>query len=270
MISSPRRGPRITVAGALLLALAACGGAPSAPPDQSAGAPSAAETDRTPEFCNTLVQIESVFASSPPLEVLPPDQVQGVIDQQLAALEPLFATAQETAPDDVAGDVDRLVETTRTGLTTGDFSGTEDPAFAASEDAVDEKALAACGFEETSVTATDFEYQGMPDSLAAGESAVTLTNEGNQIHEIAIARINDDVTMPVEELLSLPMEEALASVQLVGIVFAAPGETDTSFIDAQPGRYVATCFIPDGTTLTAEGTGPPHFVLGMLKEFTVA
>jgi len=193
-----------------------------------------------------------------------------VMAQQLAALEPLFATAQETAPEAVSADVTTLTDATTQGLSTGDFSASENPEFAAAEDSVDEAMLAECGFAQTSVTAVNFEYQGLPDSLTAGESAIMLTNEGDQLHEIAIARINDGVTMSAEEILALPMEQALGSVQLVGIVFAAPGETDSSFIDAAAGDYVAVCFIPDGTTMEGPGDGPPHFVLGMLQEFTVA
>jgi hypothetical protein len=34
------------------------------------------------------------------------------------------------------------------------------------------------------------------------------------------------------------------------------------------GRYGAACFIPQGTTHSTEGSGPPHFTLGMFAEFT--
>jgi type II secretory pathway component PulK len=75
--------------------------------------------------------------------------------------------------------------------------------------------------------------------------------------------------MSAAELLALREQEALAMVQIVGITYAAPGETTTTFVDAQPGRYFAACFLPEGTTPTAEGHGPPHFTPGMLEEFTV-
>jgi hypothetical protein len=268
MTRSTRRGVPL-VAAALLTALTACGSAP-APAAPAAPVTPDAAADRTPEFCSTLVQIDTVFSSSPPIEALPPEAVPGVLAQQLQALEPLFATAQETAPEALAADVDTLVETTTQALSTGDFSATQSPAFSTAEDNVDSTALADCGFTETSVTAVNFEYQGLPDSLPAGESAVTLTNEGEDLHEVVLARINDDVTLPAEEVLALPMEEALASVQLVGIVVVPPGATDTVFVDASPGRYAVACFIPEGTTLAGPGEGPPHFTLGMLKELTVA
>lgn len=268
MSASIRRGSPF-VAAALLVSLTACGGAPAAPPPAAAAAPTTA-ADRTPEFCSTVVRIDTVFSSSPPPDALPPEALPGLFAQQLQALEPLFATAQDTAPDDVRAAVATVVETTTQALTSGDTSATQTPEFAAAQAEVDAGALAACGFTETAVTAVNYEYQGLPDTLAAGESAVTLTNEGEDLHEIVLARIDDDVTMPVEEVLALPTEQALASVQLVGIAVAPPGSSDTVFVDAPPGRYVVVCFIPEGTTLAGPGTGPPHFTLGMLKEITVA
>ncbi|GAA3225908.1 hypothetical protein GCM10017691_15080 [Pseudonocardia petroleophila] len=267
MSASTRRGSPF-VAAALLMSLAACGGAPAAPPPAAAAPATAA--DRTPEFCSTVVGIDTVFSSSPPPDALPPEALPGLFAQQLQALQPLFATAQETAPAGIRSAVDTVVETSTQALTSGDTSATETPEFAAAQAEVDAGALAACGFDETSVTAVNYEYQGLPDTLPAGESAVTLTNEGEDLHEIVLARLNDDVTLPVEQVLALPTEEALASVQLVGIVVVPPGASDTVFVDASPGRYVVACFIPEGTTLAGPGTGPPHFTLGMMKEITVA
>ena len=48
-----------------------------------------------------------------------------------------------------------------------------------------------------------------------------------------------------------------------------PGESDTTFMELEPGRYAAVCFIPQGTTQDTEGSGPPHHTLGMLGELTV-
>ena len=98
-------------------------------------------------------------------------------------------------------------------------------------------------------------------------------------------------------------------ITMVGGAFAPPGSTGNVLIDLTPGRYVAVCPIPQGLTPEVEaqfaetegstpdgsapaatdtvGTdpagsapagsapggpelGPPHFVLGMFQEFTVA
>ena len=54
-----------------------------------------------------------------------------------------------------------------------------------------------------------------------------------------------------------------------GAAFAAPDESDTTFMRLEAGRYGGACFIPQGTTHDTEGSGPPHFTLGMFAEFTV-
>ena len=61
-----------------------------------------------------------------------------------------------------------------------------------------------------------------------------------------------------------------------GASFAAPGESDTLFVDLEPGRYVIVCFLPVGATPdnmealeSGELQGPPHFTEGMVEEFTV-
>lgn len=277
MTGSSRSRARIaTVAAAVLtLTLSACGGgaAPPAPPaaPPAAGDTAAEESARTGEFCSADVDLESALNSGPPIEALPPEAVEGVVAQMRATLDPLLTRVEDLAPEEVTADVTTLATTTRQALSTMDFAAFETPEFAAAEDRVDTWLLDNCGFEEVAVTATDFEYQGVPDTLPVGEKAVTLTNEGTNFHEIVILRVNDGVTMPAEELLALPMEEALAQVAIKGITFADPGGSDTSFMRFdEPGRYLATCFIPEGTTMDHEGTGPPHFVLGMLGEVTVA
>ncbi len=87
---------------------------------------------------------------------------------------------------------------------------------------------------------------------------------------MGLARINDGVTLSAEEILMLPEAEGMANVETSGTAFATPGAADTIFVRMDdPGRWAAVCFIPEGTTVDAEGTGPPHFTLGMVGEFAV-
>lgn len=255
---------------AFALALTACGGTPAAPPSATVAPTTTDDTAAVAEFCSADVDVESAFNSGPPIEALPPEAVEGAVAQLKTTLDPLFTRAQELAPDEVDADVDLLATTAREALSTMDFAAFEQPEVRTADTNLDTWMLDNCGFEQLDVTAADFEYTGLPDTASTGEMAVTLTNEGTNFHEIAILRVNDGVTMPAEELLALPMEEALASVVIKGITFAEPGGSDTSFMRFdEPGRYIATCFIPEGTTMDMEGTGPPHFTMGMLGEITV-
>ena len=128
--------------------------------------------------------------------------------------------------------------------------------------------LAECGYEQLEATGVDYEYEGLPDTVPAGVVAVTFTNEGEELHEIGVARVNDDVTMPIEQVLAQPVEQVFSMVTLTGVTFAAPGESETTFLRMEPGRYGAACFVPQGTTHDTQGGGPPHFSLGMFAEFT--
>ena len=51
----------------------------------------------------------------------------------------------------------------------------------------------------------------------------------------------------------------------VGVM--SPGQSNYVTLDLTPGEYVATCFVPDHR---GDATGTPHFMLGMMQNFTVA
>jgi hypothetical protein len=142
------------------------------------------------------------------------------------------------------------------------------------------------------VTAVDYAFEGLPTSVPVGTS-LGLTNAGAEVHELVLVRIGDDVTATLDELLAMeqdPMEAGL--VEMIGEMplFAAPGATAEGSLPLdREGRYVAICFIPQGLTdmtvleqlgpdadpatlpedIQAIMANPPHFMLGMVQEFTV-
>ena len=58
-------------------------------------------------------------------------------------------------------------------------------------------------------------------------------------------RINDDVTLSVDELLALPEEESETMATPAAFAFTFPGTTGYTVADLTPGRYVALCFLPE-------------------------
>jgi hypothetical protein len=256
---------------AMAIALAACGSDDdgSGATEETAAATTEANGD-VDAFCESAVEAESIVGQGPPVdfETATPEEIEAGLAEYSEQLEPALAEIEETAPDEVSEPVSTLATLVRQALETGDDGVFEDPEFAAADDAIDEYMLAECGFEQIQATGVDFEYEGIPDTVPAGVIAVTFDNQGEEMHEIGIARINDDVDLPVEEIAALPEEESMSMVTFTGGAFAAPGETDTTFLTLEPGRYGALCFIPEGTTHDHEGTGAPHFTLGMLAEFT--
>ncbi len=136
---------------------------------------------------------------------------------------------------------------------------------------------------DMTVTGVDYAFAGIPDQVDAG-TVLGFRNNGNEVHEMVVVRINDDVAQTLPELLALPQEEAMELVQQVGRAIADPGEDAEETVTlAEAGNYGMICFIPIGTTSVPEGTpppsgapvpsgvgsGPPHFTVGMIKQFTV-
>ena len=120
-----------------------------------------------------------------------------------------------------------------------------------------------------------------PNEVEAG-SELTFTNASDkEPHELVLFHIPDGEERSIDELLALPEAEAQAAVGApVGVAFAAqPGSegevVEGELVVEEPGRYVALCFLPVGSTPesiedeNAQPSGPPHFTQGMKLEFTV-
>jgi hypothetical protein len=119
------------------------------------------------------------------------------------------------------------------------------------------------------VALSEYAFGGIPEELSAGPTIFTAEAIGEEVHEMIIARINDDVTLTLEEILALPEEEQESMVTFIGGVFGVfPGTSQSTVMDLEAGRYVAICFFPEGATpevfeqmmaaeAAAEGSIPP-------------
>ena len=112
--------------------------------------------------------------------------------------------------------------------------------------------------ETVDITASDFAFEGVPESIEPG-TKLTLANSSTvEVHE------------------------------LVAVILAAPGSSMPGPVVGdgtltEPGRYLLVCSIPTGAdpeeymAAAAESTGgpvnvpggPPHFTQGMVAEVTV-
>ena len=149
---------------------------------------------------------------------------------------------------------------------------------------------------EIMVTATDYKFEGLPATAAAGSAFALQNDSDKEVHEMIFQRIPDDVTQSVGELLALPEDELTA---LVGdeepalVIVALPGEEGEPVLGDgtinEAGRYAVLCFIPvgadpavveeamsapPGTGTGPEeppdmGDGPPHIMEGMYAEITI-
>ena len=118
----------------------------------------------------------------------------------------------------------------------------------------------------TTVTLQDFEIQ-MPTSVTGGAITWKVTNNGPQLHEMDILKLHSGVTFDkFKQIMSSenapsgppPFDDA------GGIAALQTGTSGWIKLNLQPGNYVALCFVPDTKT------GKPHFMLGMMTNFTVA
>lgn len=137
------------------------------------------------------------------------------------------------------------------------------------------------------VTAVNYEFQGLPDTVPAG-TVLSLVNESaTELHEIGAFRLDDDEERSVEELVALPQGEFDPGIPAM-VLWASPGGEQIAAVGdgtlTEPGRYALICSVPTGADPEAylkaarephgsgppkvEG-GPPHFTQGMYAELTV-
>jgi hypothetical protein len=124
---------------------------------------------------------------------------------------------------------------------------------------------------DATVEMDDFEFV-LPDNLTAGSQIWSVTNSGEQPHEMFVSRTPRRLTLEeVQILLELPEDQlppegvpSPAEFQDVGGV--APISTDQTVLvelNLEPGAYVAVCFMPD------RESGMPHALKGMVVVFEI-
>jgi hypothetical protein len=170
--------------------------------------------------------------------------------------------------DDVASGDDDTTETTEAS---GDTTDTTEATGICAELPPSEEA--AEGATKTTIIAEDYEFFAAEALALGGQQAVTLINNGEEIHELFIGLIDPSETRTIDELLA--SAEQPDTVEMIGVGVACPGQRSTFNADlSAPGRYVAICNVPVGTTPDsdpeAEPSGPPHAMEGMVYEFEIA
>jgi plastocyanin len=116
---------------------------------------------------------------------------------------------------------------------------------------------------DSEITLLDFGFTG--DAELEGGSTVTVTNAGEQDHEIVAYRIDGEASI-ADVAAGLAAEDGTAplSESGAGLGLVRPGGAATFTLPDEPGRYALVCFIPDVADDLA-----PHFSKGMLREVEV-
>jgi uncharacterized cupredoxin-like copper-binding protein len=141
------------------------------------------------------------------------------------------------------------------------------------------------------VTATDYRFDGLPPTVAAGTTFGLHNASVKEAHEMVMIRIPDEEVRPVSELVTLSVAESDAifgDIEPATVLIALPGDMGTVVVGdgtlTEPGRYAVVCFIPTGAdpaiveaALSEDdpsgppdlGDGAPHVMNGMFAEVKV-
>jgi len=130
--------------------------------------------------------------------------------------------------------------------------------------------LAGCGatpavaiIPQIVIKATDYAFDA-PAQVNAGLISVRLENNGQELHQAQIARLQDGKTMAdLQAALAQGEQAAIALLEFVGGPSVLdPGKSQEVVLDLKAGNYVLLCFI-------ASADGVPHLAKGMVKPIQV-
>lgn len=259
--------------GTLLLAvgLVACNGDETAAPTVDTARE---DTDVVADeaFCDAAIELGS--PGEPEVDFETATEAEVAAAQQVFAeerLRPLVTELGATGPEEIQGDVATLDRVLDDAAENGELEAFFQGEGGDARNAIAAEAADRCGWESLEVTAVDYDFEGVPETLDAGQTVFSFTNHGDEGHEMILFRRKDGVEEGWEAILELDEEESMQRVDFVTAAFAPSGEAASAAAELSPGEYAMVCFIPVGTDASGEqvGDGPPHFQEGMLATFEV-
>ncbi|CAN5812228.1 hypothetical protein BH23ACT12_BH23ACT12_13440 [soil metagenome] len=147
--------------------------------------------------------------------------------------------------------------------------------------------LAACGGStgggRVDLTAREYAFQGLPATVDPGDVTFSIDNQGSEVHELHLFKLEEDVNA-FSELVDKSQDEAQDQMSSVGMAVADPGDTESFDAELSAGRYAAVCLIPVGTIpedghsdrdmqvmedTVFDPNADTHMRRGMFAEFTV-
>lgn len=222
--------------------------------------------------CATDVELQATFNEIPFPEGDEPtaEETDAITSFFADEIEPLLADLEGDAPDDAP--IDRTIELMRTIGETGDLSAVESPEGSEVFNEYNAYFFESCGDQTVDVTALEYKFSGVSETVDAGLTRFKLTNSGKELHEMVLFK-KGDTDLSFEEIFELDDDEAEGLVEEAGGTFAVQGQSGYAASELSPGEYVMICFVPTGMTdPTSEPAedAPPHFAQGMIQPFTVA
>jgi uncharacterized cupredoxin-like copper-binding protein len=135
--------------------------------------------------------------------------------------------------------------------------------------------LTGCGREQSrlSVTAHDFGFSGVGQSISGGTVEITFKNSGKANHELGFIDIGDTPFSTFATAFDKFFESEGAPFpkflkRLSGAGELEPGESKTTTITLPKGKYLMMCALDDAPG-PGEKTVKPHYNLGMHQNVSV-
>jgi hypothetical protein len=126
------------------------------------------------------------------------------------------------------------------------------------------------GLAATKVSAQDFKYSGMPDTLPSGLRAIEFTNKETFpiVHEMVVMSLGGKqaADMVAAAKKSGPTSED-SWLHFGEVVDVRSGATQVSLFNLPAGKYAIACY--ETGTPQGKPNGPPHLTIGMIHPFTV-
>jgi hypothetical protein len=120
----------------------------------------------------------------------------------------------------------------------------------------------AAGGQTLDITAVDYEFEGVPDTLEQGPITVNFANEGKEPHMMVLGKLTEGSTM--EDAIKAQGQDGTA--EEVGVITPVePGADAAAPLKGEisgPGHYFMLCPLKTDD-------GKDHFELGQLYEFDV-
>src|SRR6266511_2734416 len=139
-----------------------------------------------------------------------------------------------------------------------------------SKDEAEGQAASSAALPVYKASVQKFKYSGMPASVKAGESIITLTNReaGEVAHEFVVLALpsgksTDDIVADAKQKGADAEEDFLSFGEVADV---ATGSTHAGVFSLPPGTYALACF-EDGKI--GGGKGKVHATIGMTFQFTV-
>lgn len=264
-----RRLASAGLAAVLLLGAAACGDDDDDGDEGSKGSEDAAFD--LAAYCQTEIDLDAAFDDVDWEDV---ESIKAAAEDASA----LVSDLEDNHPEQFAADVATLREAVDDLAATGDTGVFEDGTIDEIDARVHAYDLEECDWTTVDVTATesDGEYHfELTPPTKAGAISFELQNDGAEPHVLILGKKRAGVAGSALEAFREvgeaddPESAFGESFDEVGSAFAPPSGSGYFVRDVEAGDYVLFCPIPTGTTGDTEGTGPPHFVHGMVEGFTI-